>query len=496
MTRLIAVLIVGVTAGPAWAQVAPASSRPAPADPQPLYRVTVVGRTTAAINYRPRSGSTKVDLVGTALLPGARGSAEVSGKKGYVEIEARVDRMADASHFGREYLTYVLWAITPEGRPKNLGELQVHRATARVEVTTELQAFGLIVTAEPYFAVSQPSDVVVLENAVRGADTSTVDTVQAKYDLLRRGSYLRDRGASFAPKPLEAGAPLDLAEARNAIELARIAEADQYASDTFAKATRLLDEAETARAQRKRGGDIMLAARKAAQTAEDARLIALQRQEDAFNARHRVVAAQRERAALERAEAAEAGRQQAEQAATAAQDAADAELQQARMLALRAQAAAAVAEQEKKELRDRLREQLNAFLDTRETARGLIMNVPDVLFETASARLTAEARERLARVSGILASHPDLHIAVEGHTDDVGNAAENQKLSDRRASGVLAYLVEQKIPLAAVDTEGFGESRPIASNATQTGRQRNRRVELVVTGDSIGREDGRDERAQ
>ena len=350
----------------------------------------------------------------------------------------------------------------------------------------------MIVTAEPYFAVSQPSDVVVLENAVRGADTSTVDTVQAKYDLLRRGSYLRDQGASFAPKPLEAGAPLDLAEARNAIELARIAEADQYASDTFAKATRLLDEAETARAQGKRGGDIMLAARKAAQTAEDARLIALQRQEDAFNARHRVVAAQRERAALERAEAAEAGRQQAEQAATAAQDAADAELQQARMLALRAQAAAAVAEQEKKELRDRLREQLNAFLDTRETARGLIMNVPDVLFETASARLTAE---RLARVSGILASHPDLHIAVEGHTDDVGNAAENQKLSDRRASAVLAYLVEQ-IPLAAVDTEGFGESRPIASNATQTGRQRNRRVELVVTGDSIGREDGRGERAQ
>ena len=124
------------------------------------------------------------------------------------------------------------------------------------------------------------------------------------------------------------------------------------------------------------------------------------------------------------------------------------------------------------------------------------MNVPDVLFETASARLTAEARERLARVSGILASHPDLHIAVEGHTDNVGNAAENQKLSDRRASAVLAYLVEQKIPLAAVDTAGFGEGRPIASNATPTGRQRNRRVELVVTGDSIGREDGRDERAQ
>ena len=262
MTRLIALLIVGVVAGPARAQVAPAPARPAPADPQPLYRVTVVGRTTAAIDYRPRSGSTKVDLVGTALLPEARGSAEVSGKKGYVEIEARVDRMADASRFGREYLTYVLWAITPEGRPKNLGELQVHHASARVEVTTELQAFGLIVTAEPYFAVSQPSDVVVLENAVRHADTSAVDTVQAKYDLLRRGSYLRDKEASFASKPLEAGAPLDLAEARNAVELARLAGADQYASDTFAKATRLLDEAETAREQRKRGGDVMLAARK------------------------------------------------------------------------------------------------------------------------------------------------------------------------------------------------------------------------------------------
>lgn len=157
------------------------------------------------------------------------------------------------------------------------------------------------------------------------------------------------------------------------------------------------------------------------------------------------------------------------------------------MEALRAQAAVAVAEQEKKALRERLRQQLNAILETRETARGLIMNVPDVLFDTASARLTAVAREKLARVGGILAAQPDLHIKAEGHTDNVGSADENQRLSERRAAAVFAYLVQQKIPLTAVDTIGVGEARPIASNDTAAGRQQNRRVELIVTGESIGR---------
>ena len=287
MSKLFTTLLIGLLAGPAHAQVVtPAQSADAKAT-TPLFRVTVVGRTTPAINYRPRSGETRVDLVGTPLLPQARGFAEVSGEKGYIEIDARLEKMESARKFGEEYLTYVLWAITPEGRATNLGEVQIDDDDARIEVTTQLQAFALIVTAEPYFAVTQPSDVVVMENMVRENTRGQVETVQAKYELLRRGTYLMNQSANFKVKPLEPGAPLDLAEARNAVELARLAGADRYAADTYAKATRLLTDAEIAREKRKRGNDVMMPARQAAQTAEDARLIALQRQEEEFVANER-----------------------------------------------------------------------------------------------------------------------------------------------------------------------------------------------------------------
>jgi outer membrane protein OmpA-like peptidoglycan-associated protein len=539
--KLITVLLIGLIAGPAFAQDAIPSAQPSDENntPTPLFRVTVVGRTTAAINYRPRSGHTRVDLVGTALLPEARGYAEVSGEDGYIEIDAHLRKMQPATRFGSEYLTYVLWAITPEGRAKNLGEVQIDDDDARIEVTTEFQTFALIVTAEPYFAVTQPSDVVVMENVVRDDTRGRVETVQAKYELLKRGSYLMNQSANFKVKPLEPGAPLDLAEARNAVELARVAGADRYAIESFAKAQRLLSEAEVAREKGKRGNDVMMPARQAAQTAEDARLIALQRQQDEFVAQERARAAERERAALDRAQAErerarseEARRQQAElnaqtaaaaraaaererleiersrqdalkaqadaeraradaeaakQAADAAKLAADTEAQQARAQARQAQAAAAQAEQEKAALRERLREQLNLVLETRETARGLIVNVSDVLFDTGSATLKPGAREKLARVAGILAAHPDLKIEIEGHTDSVGSENFNQRLSERRADSVRAYLVQQKIPPTAVDAEGFGENRPVATNATTAGRQQNRRVELVVSGESIGR---------
>jgi outer membrane protein OmpA-like peptidoglycan-associated protein len=530
MSKLITTVLITLLAGQALAQQSTDTQQIVP-----LFRVTVVGRTTPAINYRPGSDTTKVDLVGTALMPEARGVAEVSGNKGAYEIDARVERMQPATQFGPEYLTYVIWAITPEGRAKNLGEIQIDDEKARIETATELQAFAMIVTAEPYFAVTQPSDVVVMENAVREGTEGDVQTVQARYELLKRGSYLMERATHFERKPLEPGAPLDLAQARNAVALARLAGAEQHASQTFSQATRLLADAELAREKGRRGNEVTMPARQAAQTAEDARLITMQRQEAeaaaaqqaAAAARERVVD-QRERNAIERTEAADERRRQAElevQAAASeksaaererieaertrqesskeqaeaeqvrldaqrAQAAAEAEAQQSRLQAVRAQAAAAVAEQERNELRRQLREQLNMILETRESARGLIMMVPDVLFRTASATLTAEAREKLARVGGILASHSDLRVSAEGHTDNVGDAQTNQQLSERRAAAVLAYLAQQKVPLTAVDTAGFGESRPIASNDTAEGRRQNRRVELIVSGESIGRAAG------
>ena len=532
------VAVIGLLAAPAYAQVAVTSAQQSDVNREqtPIFRVTVVGRTTAAINYRPRSGDTKVDFAGTALMPEAKGYAEVSGEKGYIEIDARFDELQPPTRFGPEYLTYVLWAITPEGRATNLGEVQRDDKDARVKVTTELQAFAMIVTAEPYFAVTQPSDAVVIENIVREGTKGRVETVQAKYELLKRGTYLMNQDPSrLRSKPLEPGAPLDLAEARNAVALARIAGADRYAADTFNKATALLSEAEMAREKRKRGNDVMQPARQAAQTAEDARLIALQRQEEEYVSQQRALAAQREREALDRAQAEEARakaeaakRQQAEldaQAAAAAkaaadrerleierarQDAlkaqadaeaarlaaerarqtADADAQAARQQLQQAQAAAAQSEQEKNALREKLREQLNVILETRETARGLIVNLSDVLFDTASATLKPGAREKLARVAGILSTHPDLHIEVEGHTDSVGGEDYNQRLSERRAESVKSYLLQQRIAPAAVDAEGFGEGRPVATNDTAAGRQQNRRVELVVSGESIGRSTG------
>jgi outer membrane protein OmpA-like peptidoglycan-associated protein len=551
--RTITIILWAVTlaGGAAFAQQAPNPTQrsidPAPG-PTPIFRVTIVGRTTPAINYRPRRGDTQVDMTGTALLPLAHGIAKVAGEQGYMKVEARFEKLEPASRFGREYLTYVLWAITPEGRAVNLGEIQVDDAKSKLEVTTQLQAFGLIVTAEPYFAVTQPSDVVVLENEIRTDTNGKVEVIQAKYELLTRGAYLMNQDASrLTTKPLEPGSPLDLAQARNAVELARFAGADQFAAETFDKAAGLLASAEAARTARRGGNAVMMPARQAAQTAEDARLVGLKRQEEAFEADQRKAVVAREQIAVERAQDETARRRNAEaatEAATAARaaaereanasnearvaaqrdasvaadarvaaeraraadadnarlaaetaraqaDAARAEADAARVAAeakskTEAAAAAAQSEQEKAALRAQLREQLNVVLDTRETARGLIVNLSDVLFDTGRAELKPGAREKLSRISGILALHPGLRLEVEGHTDNVGSDDSNQRLSERRGESVRAYLVQQGIASTAVGTIGLGETKPVATNGTVAGRQQNRRVELIVSGESIG----------
>jgi outer membrane protein OmpA-like peptidoglycan-associated protein len=535
--------IGGVLASTAIAQTAPNPTQqigaPAQQGAMPVFRVTVVGHTTPAINYRPRKGDTKVDFVGTALSPLALGSAKVEGKKGYIDIDAKFDRLASPTQFGPEYLTYVLWAVTPEGRSTNLGEVQVKDDEARIHVTTELQAFGMIVTAEPYFAVTQPSDVVVIENSVRDNTKGNTEVIQAKFDLLKRGTYLMNQDTrQLKLKPLEPGAPLDLAEARNAVMLARFAGADRYAEETYVKSARLLTDAEQAQARHRGSNDVMMPARQAVQTAEDARLIALQRQEEELQAQQRAAAQQREAYALDRARAEETARRQAEldrlnaetarvsaerdkAAAEAARLAAEAQVQQARVLAeqaardkaaaeaaraaaesaraaaesarlaaeaqaQRAQSDAAQADREKAALRDQLRQQLNTVLETRESARGLIVNLSDVLFDTGSANLKGGAREKLAKVAGIFLAHPGLKMQVEGHTDSVGSEDYNQRLSQNRADSVRTYLVAQGIPSGSVGTAGFGESQPVASNTTEAGRQQNRRVELIVSGEQIG----------
>jgi outer membrane protein OmpA-like peptidoglycan-associated protein len=516
-------------------------SRPlTPADtgqPMPVFRVTVVSRTTKAINYHHRTGSTRVDFRGTELLPTARGEAKVQSNMGSTKIETRLEKMGPATQFGPEYLTYVLWAITPEGRASNLGEVVLDGDHSELLSTTELQSFGLIVTAEPYFAVTQPSDVVVAENFIRNDTTGTIEQVEAKFELLQRGQYIMDR-ARYQPVKIDRKGPLQLAEAQNAVQIARLAGAEKYAADTFMKAQIGLKNAEDFLLRSKDRKRSATNAREAAQMAEDARIITFRKIREEQLAAERAAAAQREAEAQRQAEvSAEQARRSAEQArfeqerraqadadrlaaerakreaeaaaaeasrmkseaeaaraaALAQQQTAQAEAERARLAAQQADQQRLLAEQqrqqaeiEKTQLRERIRQQLNTILETRETARGLIVNISDVLFDFNKYTLKPGAREKMAKVAGILLAYPGLRIQVEGHTDSVGSEEYNQKLSEQRAYAVRDYLVAQAVAAASVSAVGYGKTRPVASNDNAAGRQQNRRVELVVSGEPIG----------
>jgi outer membrane protein OmpA-like peptidoglycan-associated protein len=472
---------------PAYSQVQMQSTTPPSAsDTVPVYRVTVVGRSTKAINYRHRGGSTSIDFRGTPLLPEARGEAKVESKQGYIEIEVEFDDLEPATRFGPEYLTYVMWAITPEGRANNLGEVLLNGDKSKLNVTTELQAFGLVVTAEPHFAVTQPSDVVILENAVRRGTEGKIQEIEARYELLKRGQYTVNVSPDeLRPMEMDKKTPLELYEARNALRTARWAGAQQYGGDTYRKAEQLLSQAEGYHQQGAKKRSIIMAAREAAQTAEDARLVAVRKQQDLQQA----ALVDREAAAKAQAEAEAERRAQAQLEADAAKRAseeAEREKREAEAAANLAQRERNEAEQEKVELRAAIIDQLNRILDTRETVRGLVVNMPDLLFNSGQHTLKPQAREKLAKVAGIILAHPGLQLEVEGHADSVGGEEFNQRLSERRAAAVRDFLVQQGVPSSAIGSLGFGESQPIASNETATGRQLNRRVELVVSGDVIG----------
>jgi len=504
----------------------------------PLYRVTVVAKTTKAINYSHAKGSTPIDFKGTVLMPFAKGEARVEGKKGVISVSAKFEKLSPATTYGPQFLTYVLWAVTPEGRASNLGELEMDGTKAKVDGAAAFQAFALIVTAEPYFAVAQPSDVVVLENEVRPDTVGSIEEVDAKFDLLERGDYSTITTGNESAR-LDPRLPLSLYEARNAVEIAKAAGAEKYANDSFQKAQQLLESAEDAQKHKAARKDVDMTAREAVQTAQDARTITLKRLEQERQEADRRAAEAREALAKQRAEDAEkakleaqlaeekaarekaeaeaaretalAQEQEAQKAAeiaaqqkAAAEAAAAQTVQQAAQAAQlaseqkaaadaeaeRARQAAAQAESERAELRKQLLEQLSTILQTRDSARGLIVNMSDVLFDTGSYTLKPGAREKLAKISGILLAYPSLKIQVEGHTDSVGGDDYNQRLSEQRAQSVREYLVDQMVSADSVTAFGFGKSKPVAANDTPEGRQQNRRVELVVSGEAIGQNMG------
>jgi outer membrane protein OmpA-like peptidoglycan-associated protein len=526
-------------------------------DQMPTFRVTVISRSVQAVNYKHRSGSSKLDFAGTDLMPSANGVASVNSRRGSIAIEAEFGDLQKPTTFGNEYLTYVLWAISPEGRAVNLGEVLVggnHRS--KLNVTTDLQAFALIVTAEPYYAVRQPSNAVILENVVREETKGTTEAVNAKYELMERGGYI-PTGYKFDPVVLNANLPLEFFEARNALRIAQSEGAEQYAGSSYKHAVELMDHADEYAIRKHLDRKPLIAiAREAVQTAEDAREIAVKKMDDvrleierrdsadaqlrsqgqaddamrqkheaeSATARAQAATAQAEsdttnaRAARAQAESdtasAQAAKAQADadaarsrneasdaQAATAransdaaasqassanALSAAQADADQSRLAAQQAQLNVQQADAEKAAMRIKLSEQLNSILQTRESARGLIVSMSDVLFDTGKYSLKPGAREKLAKVAGILLAYPGLNIEVGGYTDNVGSDSMNQTLSENRAGSVRDYLVQQGVATNSVSSKGFGNTLPVATNGDSAGRQQNRRVELLVSGEAIG----------
>lgn len=540
----------------------------------PTYTVSVVSRTTGAVKYEHRRGSTKIDFEGTALMPGASGVAEVASKSGAMKIEAEFRGLDKPTTFGTEYLTYVMWAISPEGRPVNLGEVLVNEdRRSKLDVTTNLQSFALVVTAEPYYAVRRPSNVVIAENVIRPDTVGTSEKVDAKYELIDRGGYI-PTGYHFDPVILNLKLPLEFFEARNAVRIAQSAGAETYAGPSYEKAVHQMKQADDMAIRKHSNRRALIAAsREVVQTADDSREIAVKRidadrvdadkdreagklanaqatSRSEMHARMEAETANADAQAKSRsdmharmeAESANAdaqarsnsevqgrmaaesatadanrGREEADKATSEAQRLqhnAQAESDRNRTVAIDANQATADAQQgqknaeaesdknrlavassdqrlkqavqEKEELRAKLLQQFNVIFATRDTARGLIVSLSDVLFDTGKSTLRPGAREKLAKISGIVLAYPDLRLAIEGNTDSVGSDAKNQILSEQRADSVRDYLVKENIPATSMTSKGFGKMQPVATNDTAEGRQQNRRVELVVSGEVIG----------
>jgi len=473
-------LALVVSNGTSWA----AAPEAAPS-PSVVQSVLTVPYGTGAVS--------NADLVATELAPLAKGSARIGVKQGSVRLSLSVSGLPEAAHFGPEYLAYVVWAVTADGRARNLGEIVVENGKGRFATTTQTQAFGVVITAEPYFAIGTPSELVVLRNELPGKAAGNVAPSTASYQAFARGTYSGPGVETPDPKSRE---PLELYQARNALRIARIFGADRYSGGMYASAEKTLKDAEASLQDKKKKNIAGPEAREAAQAAEAARAAAARMIDEA-----RAAAAQAE-AAAETA-AAQADAEQARAAAMAAQTKAEAAQTQAaeearrRGLAERsaeqaeaarqdAEAARQRAEAEKAALRERLLKQFNSILETRDSARGLIVNLGDVLFDVNKFTIRPEAREKLAKLTGIVLANPGLNLAVEGYTDSSGRDAYNQKLSERRAAAVRDYLIQEKVASGSVTARGLGKTRPVASNDTAAGRRKNRRVEIVVSGDVIG----------
>jgi outer membrane protein OmpA-like peptidoglycan-associated protein len=448
---------------------------------QVVPQSAVVTKSATAIGYGVGGGSTKVDLRGTELMPDGGGQVKVVIKSnaGRSSVDAEVKGLKPPSSLGSEFLTYVLWAVTPEGRTGNMGEILLNRnGDGKLSATTPAQTFSLVVTAEPYFAVRLPSEMVVLQSERRKDTKGKIFPIK-EYKLLKRAQY--EKMGNPLALTLDPNVPLEMYEARNAVEIAKAHGADKYAPEIFSKAEGSLKMAENSLASKADKNAVISTARQTAQFSEDARILAVQRQEEERIAKEREDAAAKARAEAETQAAAEAAE---------AKRKADADAAQANREIAEKEQAIQAAEREKQQLRIRLLQQFNRVLPTTDTPRGLVVNMGDVLFDTGKSDLRSGAREALAKLTGIVLNYPSLRLAIEGHTDSTGSAEFNQTLSQNRADAVRDYLVSQGLDVAKLSSQGMGMNDPLADNSTAEGRQKNRRVEIIVSGEVIGTQIG------
>ena len=460
-----------------------------------IYHVKVVERELDAVNYFHRSGSTHVNFEGTNLLPNAKGEAKVESERGGIHIHAEFKGLTPANGFGPEYLTYVLWAISADGRPQNLGEILPAGTKNNIDVTTSFQSFGMIVTAEPYYAVSQPSDVIVLQNVFSDRTQGVLEHVNIHYNLLPKGLYANTEGSKSVMNPITRNehSPLELYEAHNAARIAQMAGADKYAADIMAEVATDLKNADDMDSNKHRDEKMEITyARQAVQRSEDARLTALRKEDEERKKEAQDAKVRAQQEAQEANLQAQQSALQAQQAAAAQAQAeaakakADAEAAEARAAAEASKRQAQASEASAEATREKLRAQLNSVLATTENARGLIVNMSDVLFDTGKYTIKPATQVSLAKVATILQLYPGLKVQVEGYTDSVGGDDYNQKLSENRANAVSDFLTQNGVPAANVTAHGYGKTHPVADNSTAAGRQQNRRVNLVVSGDAIG----------
>jgi len=419
-----------------------------------LAATTIVGAAGAqtipkfdAMSFTPGS-ETKIAFTATKHAPGAMGSAKIKTTSGPTQITASFSKLPAPTTFGPA-LIYVLWSVSPDGHASNLGVLTVKGASASISATTSLSTFGLGVTAEPYYAVSMPSDIAVLTAVPPKGFKGKVQPVERSYEVLPRASYRGLPNPNIDPKSKTAMEFHELGYARLAAQMAHAA---GYANDSWNKAMKLSDQASTL-AVSKNSSDVkqgVAVAREAIQAFEDARALAMSR-------------------------------------AAAARDAAtQAALQGQTARAENAEAVIKEAAEKAKDMRADMLKQLSGVFPTVDTYRGLMVQLGGINFETGKAELTPAAREKVALLAGMLSAHPGLMLDIEGHTDNVGSAEANQTLSMARAVALQDLFKAQGFAADKMWAVGFGQDEPLESNVTVAGRAKNRRADIIVWGEALG----------